>query len=231
MTVAEAPSNTQPQILTSSLPGPAAVGVDYQAQIEAIDADRDKLHYSVDSTSYAKGIRIDENGLLTWARDLVQAGTHTIVVTVDDKRPGGLVDSPALSLTVDSDPAVNNAAPTVHTASIPGPAVQGVTYRTQIDATDPNGDKLTFTLSEATGAALPADLTIDEHGVLTWLSPVAKGDGTDWQLVVTVNDGRGGSDQNDTPYLLSVSTGVKNNPPEIRSVPRGTMCSIPTETR
>lgn len=108
---------------------------------------------------------------------------------------------------------------------MPSPAVAGVPYRFQLEATDPNGDKLTYTISSATTDLVPEGLHVsdDDDGVLSWDSPEPSADGSAYTFDVTVSDGRGGSDQNATAYSLSVSTAVKNNPPEIRTEPRATI--------
>jgi YD repeat-containing protein len=84
-------------------------------------------------------------------------------------------------------------------------------YTYAVDATDPDGDPLTFTLLIA-----PVGMAIDAHtGAISW-SPLA-GDFGNQSVIVQVEDGRGGSTQQS--YLLGAIQPPPNRPPVFTSVP------------
>lgn len=103
-----------------------------------------------------------------------------------------------------------NQAPAI--TSVPDvEALAGRPYRYDVDATDPDGDVLTYALTEG-----PAGASIDSAtGLITW-SPTAADVGTR-TVTVRVEDGRGGSAEQQ--YVLSVITPPPNRPPVFTSVP------------
>jgi Putative Ig domain len=87
--------------------------------------------------------------------------------------------------------------------------LRGQTYQYQMAATDRNGDPLTYRLlSGPTGMAINANT-----GLVSW-TPGASGN---YQILVEVNDGRGGIAQQD--FNLAVISNAPNRPPLFTSNP------------
>src|SRR6185436_19946850 len=125
---------------------------------------------------------------------------YEVTVAVSDGRGGS--DSQQISVTVTNVDEAPNQAPTITsdgggaTASKSVPENQ--TAVTDVDATDPDSDPLTYSLA---GGADSSDFTINQtSGVLSFATPPdfeAPGDAnTDnvYEVTVAVSDGRGGSD-------------------------------------
>jgi hypothetical protein len=90
-------------------------------------------------------------------------------------------------------------------------ALVGRAYVYESDATDPDDDSMSFSLSMG-----PAGASIDpDTGRITWMP--AAGDLGSHAVTVRVEDGRGGSDEQH--YLVAVVDGVPNRPPLISSTP------------
>lgn len=106
-------------------------------------------------------------------------GAYDLRVTVRDGRGGSAADD----VRVMADPA--NRAPTITTEAV-RQAQAGALYRYDVDASDPDGDTLAWSLTLA-----PAGMTIDgATGVISW-TPLAEQAGLRSALV-RVEDGRGG---------------------------------------
>ncbi|MBD2468818.1 Ig-like domain-containing protein [Nostoc sp. FACHB-145] len=155
----------------------ANVGSAYQYQVQATDPDTgDRLTYQLLSVpAGVTGISIDANtGLLTWQNPV--AGNHRIVVgAVDD---GGLGAAQGFSLTA----RVNNA-PVIRSTPILT-ATPGSAYGYDAIAADVDGDRLMYTLDQA---SLNKGITLDTLGRLRW-NPTVSNVGTH-RIVVSVSDG------------------------------------------
>ncbi|MEH1899398.1 MAG: putative Ig domain-containing protein [Nostoc sp.] len=103
-----------------------------------------------------------------------------------------------------------NTAPVIQTQANKE-VIVGHHYTYDVDATDPNGDSLTYKLLVA-----PDGMTIDQTtGLISWNTSVSN---TGNQAVfVEVNDGRGGITQQQ--YSLSVIDAPPNRPPVFTSTP------------
>ena len=180
----------------------ATAGEVYSYQVVAQDADGDTLNYTLTGPS---GMTIDpDTGLVSWP--LPVEGTHHVEITVSDGRGGYYIQTIELpaQVAVSNDPPLPDSSPT-------GPAVAGRLYTYDMDATDPNGDVLTYSLETA-----PAGMTMDSTtGLLTW-SP-ADADLGDHDVVIVVRDGRGG--RLTQSFTLPVVADATNALPEITSTP------------
>lgn len=78
-------------------------------------------------------------------------------------------------------PTTTNIAPVIITDSLPSAIVGTASYTYTIEAADPNGDTLTYSLTTS-----PTDMTIDSTtGVITW-TPATAGN---FEVIVKVSDG------------------------------------------
>ncbi|MCK4265823.1 MAG: tandem-95 repeat protein, partial [Thermoplasmata archaeon] len=175
VTIDVTPVNDVPVITTTDIIT-ATEAVLYSVDYNATDVDLDTLTWSLTTNASWLNIRAGD-GLLSGTPS--SAGTYWLNVTVDDGNDG--IDWSNFSLTVAAGP---NTAPVISTTTAPD-GVEGQLYGFQVNATDADGDDLTWALdSNATW------LSLNGTG---YLSGTPTADGTHWVLV-TVDDGNGGSD-------------------------------------
>jgi choice-of-anchor C domain-containing protein len=166
--------NHAPEI--TSTPGLLAdLSNSYRYQIQATDSDNNPLTYQL--ISGPQGMTVDPlTGLTQWQNPI--AGTYQIVVGALDN--GGLGAAQSFTLT-----AKANGLPTIQsTPSIT--ATPGVQYKYDLQAKDPEGDTLTYTLDPSSQAL---GMTLDNLGRLRW-TPTAAQLGTQ-SVTLTVTDSAG----------------------------------------
>ncbi|MFM6850076.1 MAG: putative Ig domain-containing protein, partial [Terrabacter sp.] len=143
--------------------------------VQASDPDGDALTYA--ATGLPTGLSIDPGtGTITGTVGYTAAGTHAVTITVTD--PGTLSDTASFVWQVDN----TNRAPSV---TSPGnqSGTEGETVNVTVQASDPDGDALTYA---ATG--LPDGVGIDT-GTGTITGTLAAGSAGTHPVTVTVNDG------------------------------------------
>jgi hypothetical protein len=159
--VAVAAPNAAPQI-TSTPVTTATVGAPYAYDVNATDSNGDTLTYSL--TQAPGGMTINAgSGLIGWTPSSGQTGSHAVTVRVAD--PGGLAATQTFTIVV----PVPNAAPQITSAPVTTAPV-GAAYQYDVDATDPNGDTLTYSLTQA-----PSGMTIQAgSGLINWTPAAAQ---------------------------------------------------------
>ncbi|MCI0530126.1 MAG: PKD domain-containing protein, partial [Nitrospira sp.] len=96
-----------------------------------------------------------------------------------------------------------NYAPVIYSSPITH-GTTGIVYNYDVQATDPNGDALSYSLS-----VHPSGMGIDPiTGLISWIPPEAGS----FTVTVNVSDGKGGTD-NQSFTLMIESLAVSNNPP------------------
>ena len=177
--------------------------------VDATDPDSDPLTYSLAGGVDDSDFTINQtSGVLSFTTppdfeapgDANTDNVYEVTVAVSDGRGGS--DSQQISVTVTNVDEAPNQDPTITsdgggtTASKSVPENQ--TAVTDVDATDPDSDPLTYSLA---GGVDDSDFTINQtSGVLSFTTPPdfeAPGDAnTDnvYEVTVAVSDGRGGSD-------------------------------------
>ncbi len=167
-------------------------------QIVASDVDGDDLTYTV-STSPANGtVDLDpDTGEFTYTPNADYNGSDSFVVTVSDGN-GGTTTS---TVTIGINPV--NDAPVAEDLSLT--TDEDTPVNGSINATDPEGDTLTYTVS-----TLPANGTVDldsNTGEFTY-TPNADYNGSD-SFIVTVSDGNGGT----TTSTVTIGVNPVNDAP------------------
>ena len=169
----------------------------------ATDADMDTLTYRWSQNLAHTGGSFSNGGVgasVTWdpptvpAESAVDSATYTLTVTVTDGRGGS--DTATTLITVNRAPAGMNTPPTGALITVTGgvtSVTNPATLMVSAFASDADTDTLTFTWS------VPADsgsFTPTTGASVTWTPPTIPAGGTasSITLMVTVTDGRGGSD-------------------------------------
>ena len=166
LTATHVSANAAP-VITSTAPLAGTQGVAYSYDVNATDANGDTLTYSLVDTLVAGlpvpapfGMTINPaSGLISWT-PAAQAGDNPVTVQASD---GSLAATQ--SFTVKVAAAVVPAAPVFVTPTVLPPAFVQTLYTTPVNATDANGDTLTYSLV----APIPAGMTIvPGTGVISW---------------------------------------------------------------
>ncbi|MCC5619596.1 putative Ig domain-containing protein [Nostoc sp. CHAB 5836] len=182
--------NTAPSI-TSTPVYLAAVGSPYTYQVRATDPDAgDRLTYQLLSVpAGVTGISIDPTtGLLTWLSPV--AGNYKVVVGAVDAAGLGAAQGFTLTARVNNAPVIQSNPKLT--------ATPGSTYSYDVIASDPDGDRLTYSLDQP---SRNLGMTLDALGRLRW-TPTTSNVGSH-TVVLTVNDGNGSTGQQQ--YNLSVA--------------------------
>ena len=155
------PELNNPPVITPIPDTTVTLGETFTYTVEAADPDGDILTYSLLGTPPA-GMTINENsGLISWTP--TTTGSFEVTVEVSD---GKLSDIQSFSITVSEPP---NQAPIITSVPLTS-VILGETYSYTVEATDPDEDDLTYSLTTN-----PPNMAINENtGIITW-TPVAVG--------------------------------------------------------
>ncbi|MHC5538982.1 putative Ig domain-containing protein, partial [Singulisphaera rosea] len=153
-------ANNLPPAFTSTPPLNAAVGRAYSYTAVATDPNGDTpLVYSL--VGQPSGMSISSTGVITWTPTTTpsQAGTYTITVKATD--PSLSVGSQTFTLVV-----TNDHAPTISSTVPTNSIIAGQTYSYQLQASDVDGDPLTYKLQN-----YPTWMTVTPQGLITGTAP------------------------------------------------------------
>ncbi|MEG4312216.1 MULTISPECIES: putative Ig domain-containing protein [unclassified Microcoleus] len=228
------PGNNAP-VFTSQLPQNInpAVNQPFQYQAKAVDLDGDTITYSIipNSSKPVTPTNATINpttGVINWTPTTAQQGgafnwayagevePWEILIKATDNKGGEAFQR--IELTV--SPAAPNRPPSI--TSTPRTNTRlGKTYFYQVEATDPDGNPLTYTLLNppsgmafATPASTPAGMTFQE-GLISWTPEVSQ-QGT-YPITVRVSDGLGGIATQ--TFNLTADNVASNRAPSIDSTP------------
>ncbi len=136
-------------------------GKEFTYRLRATDPDGDELHFSI-SGPRPPGSHLDkEKGVFTWDVPADATGKSFVVVfTVTD---GRMTDTAEVKLVVGK--AGKNRPPQVKDPGVLH-FTPGQDNHYQVEATDPDGDKLTYSLAKPEMA--PKGLAMDASGMLRW---------------------------------------------------------------
>ncbi|AFY70885.1 RHS repeat-associated core domain protein [Thalassoporum mexicanum PCC 7367] len=165
----------------------AAIDEPYTYQATASDPEDGTLTFSLGNSP--TDMTIDANtGLIEWTPTTDQTGDFSIEVIVTDPDGATATQSFVVSTIVNSAPVI---------LSTPATGIQsGDTYLYNLRVEEPDGDPLTYTLTEA-----PEGMTIDNLGRLRWDVPL--GLNVLQPVTITVADNRGASVQQSFDIAVS----------------------------
>jgi RHS repeat-associated protein len=192
--------NTNPSI--TSIPiTEANEDIPYTYLVEATDPDQDPLTFTL--TESPSGMIIDiTTGLIQWTPLQTHVGENEVTIQVHDGRGG--IHTQSFTITVQN----TNDPPQITSSPIPK-ATENKPYEYHVQATDEDGDSLTYTLITS-----PTGMTIDSAtGLIRWTPDETQiGSHT---IEILANDLQGGSPTQS--YTLTVLKA--NSPPQITSTP------------
>jgi len=165
-------TNTAP-VITSQPTTTAKASAAYSYAVVATDAESHAMTYSLRTSP--SGMAISAAGLISWTPTVAQEGVHAVTLRVTDER--GRYSEQSYSITVHV-----NHAPQITGTPFTSAAV-GQDYHITLQATDVDGDTLSFGVSSA-----PAGFSIGyDDGVVHW-TPTASQVG-DQSVSITISDG------------------------------------------
>lgn len=211
------PPTNKPPVITSAPVKSVKEGEEYRYHIKATDPEGQTIRYSIVSApSWLKIVRSD-TGIVSGTAPFVDENTpFTVKVKATDSK--GAFGTQTYTLTVknidEPEPEPENHAPVI--SAIPNQAINERTeYSFDVQAIDPDEDKLTYSLTEA-----PNWIDIDENtGEITGTAPSVD-ENTPFIVEVKVSDGE--LSDYDT-YILTVKNIDEpepiNHAPKITSTP------------
>ena len=167
------------------------IGVNIGAAVSATDADDDTLTYTLGGTDAASFDIDSETGQLktNTALDYETKDTYTVTITVSDTELTATINVTINITDIDED--VPNSAPIFRntnntTRSIPENNAAGVNIGSAVDATDVDGNTLTYTLGGTDAASFDIDSGTGQLKTKAALDYETK---STYTVTVTVSDG------------------------------------------
>ncbi len=193
------PSGNQPPVISLTPEAPTIVpGAETRINYDASDPDGDELNYTWAASG---GTIIDTYAeFIVWeAPDFV--GEFTISVTVSDSQ--GHTETESCTITVMATQAPVVSSVTAEPAEVQPEDTSTITC----DASDPDGDELSYTWSASGGTISGAGRTV------TWKAPAVTGE---FLITVKVDDGKGGEAEGicRIPVGIPATTAILNPLPE-----------------
>jgi fibro-slime domain-containing protein/RHS repeat-associated protein len=182
-------NRNRPPVITSFPGFSVTTGATYSYAVTATDPDNEAVTFSL--VTKPDGMTINATtGVVTW--NPAAAAVENVVVEARDARGGIATQGFAISVR-DNRPPVISSTPSRAT-------VAGGTYRYAVNATDPDGDALTYIYLDGGPGSL-----MDGQGRITWTVPsdFAKNGPVQVPMSVLVRDSRGAEVKQD--YTLTVS--------------------------
>jgi large repetitive protein len=200
------PNNRTPIFTSTPTTTTPQIGKLFEYTPTAVDPDADSISYSLIGNFNPTGVTVDPTtGKVTWTPTAAQIGSQQIALQVTDTQGGSSIQKLDLNVInpIANRPPVISSSPRTQTGS-------GQLYVYQIAASDLDGDKLTYTLTNP-----PSGMVINANtGLITW-TPNAAQAGVK-NVDITVSDGTLTTHQT---YALTVGNIAINHSPEITSTP------------
>ncbi|SFL91172.1 Ig-like domain-containing protein [Marinobacter zhejiangensis] len=198
-------SDNLPPEFTSEAQGVIQPGETFSYIAQATDPDGDEVVYLLSRSQ--PGMTIDGvTGQIRWTPDAGMTGVFSAEVTALDTRGAS---SRQYFLIEVVDPSAGNQPPTI-TSSPNGAVYAGQRFDYQVTANDPDGDSLTFSLTQSEDG-----MTLSGSGLFSWLAPADR-IGDTAIVEIQVDDGRGGQARQKLTLPVNESA---NHPPLVTSTP------------
>jgi len=170
-------STNQPPVISTAAAQAVAEGVLAVVTIEATDPDGDILTYSISGTD-AASFSISSAGVLTFntAPDFETKSSYSITVSVNDATTSATLATTVVVTNVDEPPFISTAAAQA--------IVEGLFNVVTIEATDPDGNTLTYSISGTDAASF----SISSAGVLTFNTAPDFETKSSYSITVSVDD-------------------------------------------
>ncbi len=194
-------SENQVPMITSNPVIDTTATLDYTYSVIATDADNDVLGYEL--VESPEGMTIDSDGIISWTPNDLQVGNHAVSIAIDDGNGGQATQDYIVSVT-----ARPNSAPVISSTPVLD-ATEAQAYSYSVQAADPDGDAISFSLSLA-----PTGMEINESGLIQWAPMV--GQAGDHSVSLLVTDIYGAIAQQDFVIVVSPKP---NDAPVITSTP------------
>jgi RHS repeat-associated protein len=193
----------RPPVISSTPADTVWLGENYAYGIQAHDPDEeDRITYFLNESPADASLSL-LFGTLYWTPGENDLGSHAFTAEVSDNHGGSTTQRWEVEVRVNPD----NRPPRI--TSVPETASRvGELHSYQALATDPNGDDLNWHLKTA-----PVGMRLSDTGLISWL-PKAEGD---YAVTVSVNDGRGGHDNQN--FVITAGQSLQAVAPVIISEP------------
>ena len=186
--------------------------------VSASDADGDSLSFSLSGTD-ASEFSIDSDGTISFvsAPDYETRASYAITVEVSD---GSVTTSQDVTIEIlDLDETTPNSAPVFVELGDTTEVNENQTSLLTVEASDADGDPLSFSLQGADASAFE----IDESGAITFLSAPDFETKQSYEITIVVSDGTEQTAQELSVRIVDVAEGVDESPVEFNLVvARGT---------
>jgi hypothetical protein len=217
VSVSNSTENSSPYF-TSSPVRTAHVGGQYSYLATARDPDGDVIHYS--KVSGPAALTVDQTtGQVSWSGSTLKGGDYVAVIRAVDVDSAGELSSGTtqeLRIHVADDP---NHAPIISSDAITT-VPKGASYFYDVDAEDADKDSVEYSLVTTPSSGT---MTIDsESGLISWTAP-SPSSTTSYPVVVRVEDGRGGADEQAFNVVVSVNGEIHG-----RKTEQGTGAALPS---
>lgn len=190
-----------PPSIRSVPPTEAAIGIGYLYNIAARDAEGDPLAYRL--LTAPTGMTIAETtGVISWTPTAEQLGQQDVVIEVSDGVGGAVTQAFAIRVSA----GVPNRPPVI-SSTAPRFGAVGIAYSYTLQATDPEGTAITYSLGQS-----PTGMTINAStGAVAW-TPVAGQVGKFVVTLIATDAGGAGAVESFELDVLAA-----NSPPTIAS--------------
>lgn len=184
--------NTSPRILWADITPTDSIykGTDLSIELEAEDPDGDDIE--IRYTWFVGNSIVSTDSVLPGNQLIAGKNVLAELVPFDGDTTGDMFEVTRPIIVQNTPPAFTGATNTVIGDSL---------LTCKINARDPDGDPLTFTLESA-----PSGMTIDSTGVISWVFSPPQND-TTFTVTVSVIDDKGAGQKLDIPFEIKKKAG------------------------